>query len=107
MVEKSIIESINNYLQVLRDNGIENCYGVLYGSYANGRSHKWSDIDLIVVAPRFDGERKRQDSVMLWNLAADVDNRIEPIPCGLRQWEEDDSSAIIEIARREGVRITL
>ena len=34
-------------------------------------------------------------------------SRIEPIPCGLKQWEEDDASAIIEIARRNGIRITL
>jgi hypothetical protein len=31
-----------------------------------------------------------------------VDSRIEPIPCGSRQWREDDSSVIIETARKEG-----
>jgi len=30
---------------------------------------------------------------------------IQPIPCGEKQWAEDDSSAIIEMARREGERI--
>jgi hypothetical protein len=30
---------------------------------------------------------------------------IQPIPCGEKQWVEDDSSAVIEIARREGERI--
>jgi hypothetical protein len=39
---------------------------------------------------------------LLWRIAARVDSRIEPIPCGSRQWREDDSSAVIEIARREG-----
>jgi len=33
--------------------------------------------------------------------------RIEPIACGEREWLEDDSRAIIEIARREGEVITL
>ena len=41
----------------------------------------------------------------LWCLAARIDSRIEPIPCGEREWERDDSRAVIEIARREGVRV--
>jgi hypothetical protein len=44
---------------------------------------------------------------MLWRLAAQTDSRIEPIPCGERQWLEDDASAIIEIARREDETITI
>jgi len=43
----------------------------------------------------------------LWRIAARTDSRIEPIPVGERQYQEDDSSAIIEIARREGQMILL
>jgi hypothetical protein len=39
--------------------------------------------------------------------AARTDSRIEPVPVGQRQYEEDDSSAILEIARREGFVIPL
>lgn len=35
-----------------------------------------------------------------------ADNRIEPIPCGEREWETDQSRPILEIARREGIVIT-
>jgi hypothetical protein len=45
-------------------------------------------------------DRKKIDN--LWHITAQTDSRIEPIPCGEKQWQEDDSSAIIEIARREG-----
>jgi len=38
-------------------------------------------------------------------VAARTDSRIEPIPCGERQWIEDDVTPIIEIARREGVQV--
>ena len=51
---------------------------------------------------RFDGEISRADIGLLWRVAARTDSRIEPIPCGERQWLEDQSSALIEIARREG-----
>ena len=43
----------------------------------------------------------RQDIGLLWRVAARTDSRIEPIPCGMRQWHEG-SSPIAEVARREG-----
>jgi hypothetical protein len=39
--------------------------------------------------------------------ASRTDNRIEPIPVGEKQYKEDDSSLIIEVARREGQIIPL
>jgi hypothetical protein len=47
------------------------------------------------------------DIDQLWITAARTDNRIEPIPVGQRQFEEDDGSASIEIARREGQVISI
>jgi len=52
-----------------------------------------------------DGGIRRSDVNTLWRVAARTDTRIEPIACGERQWVEDDSSASIEIARREGQRV--
>jgi predicted nucleotidyltransferase len=75
---------------------------VVFGSQVSGRTDAFSDIDLLVVSPRFDGRRTRQDVDMLWRVAARTDSRIEPIAVGLQQFEEDDSSAIVEVARREG-----
>jgi len=37
-----------------------------------------------------------------WRVAARTDIRIEPIPVGQQKYLTDDSSAILEIARREG-----
>ncbi len=105
MVSEEVMTSVRDYLSTLPSRGIDVSFGVLYGSYVTGFPHKWSDIDLIVVAPRFDVTRERGDVDTLWRVAARTDTRIEPIPCGERQWYEDDSSAIIEIARREGVKI--
>lgn len=105
MVDESIVTAVQRYLQAVHDHGIEVRFGIVFGSHATGNTHEWSDIDLIVVSPRFDGKRNRQDVDLLWCLSARTDSRIEPIPCGECQWHEDDSSAIIEIARREGTRI--
>jgi predicted nucleotidyltransferase len=92
-------------MHAVEDAGIPVSFVVLYGSQAHGNPHQWSDIDLIVVSPRFDGHRLREDIGTLWYAAAQTDSRIEPIACGLKQWTDDTSSAIIEIARREGQRI--
>lgn len=105
MAEQNVIENIQKYMQRLEKEGLPVAFTVLYGSHARGDSHKWSDVDLIVVSPRFDDMRAEEDINTLWYLAAMVDNRIEPTPCGLEQWDQDDESAIIEIARREGRKI--
>lgn len=78
-----------------------------FGSQVIGNAHTWSDMDLLVVSPYFDEKRTRADINLLWRIAARTDNRIEPIPVGQRQFVEDDSSAIIEIARREEQVISL
>ena len=107
MAEESVINSVKKYLRLLTQRGIPVQYGVLFGSWAKGYPHEWSDIDLLVVSSRFDGERRREDINLLWRTAARTDNRIEPVPVGRIQYESDAGSPIIEIARREGLVITL
>ena len=107
MVEESVVSAVKKYLRVLTQRGIPVQYGVLFGSWAKGRPGQWSDIDLLVVSSRFDGERRREDIDLLWRTAAHTDNRIEPIPVGRFQYEKDDGNPILEVARREGVLITI
>ena len=106
MVAESVVSSVRRYLSFVRENGVPVTFGVIFGSQASGKADEWSDIDLIVVSPRFDHERRRDDAILLGRFAARTDTRLEPIPCGERQWEEDDSTPIIEIARRTGERVT-
>jgi predicted nucleotidyltransferase len=105
MVNRDIVELLRRYARALAKHGVTVPFVVVFGSQATGRTHEWSDIDLLVVSPLFDRPRRLKDTLLLWEVAADIDSRIEPIACGERQWTDDDSSAIIEIARREGERI--
>ena len=109
MVKETVLEVIRNYLQAVNEAGLQTERAILYGSWARDEAREESDIDLIVISPEFD---KRYDSTLidlLWKLTALVPQawRIEPIACGEREWLEDDSRAIIEIARREGEVIML
>jgi uncharacterized protein len=107
MVDQSITTAAKDYLRALQTQGVSVCFGVIFGSWARGAARQWSDIDLIVVSPQFDNMTSRRYVDLLWRQAARVDSRIEPIACGQRQWEEDDASIILDVARREGERITV
>jgi len=107
MVNKAVVKVVKKYLRAVSKRGIPVKAGVVFGSYATGKIHKWSDIDLIVVSSHFDKHYKRRDIDLLWHIAADVDSRIEPIAVGEKQYKEDNSSWIIAVARREGQIISL
>ncbi|MBE3098311.1 MAG: nucleotidyltransferase domain-containing protein [Planctomycetes bacterium] len=107
MADDMVTGLIRQYLRNLREAGIHATSGVLFGSFARGNARDWSDIDLVVVSPRFDLPYELADVETLWVVAGRTDSRIEPIPCGEHQWLEDNGSEIIELARREGRRIAL
>ena len=102
MVDESIVAVVVRYLNTLREKGIPVQFGVIYGSQATGGAHKWSDIDLLVVSPKFDTKYRRDVVNTLWRTAAHIDSRIEPIPVGLLRYENDGGSPLLTIARREG-----
>ena len=102
MVDPSIIDSVKKYMAQLTALGIHPEKAVLFGSFVAGKADEFSDIDLVVIAPEFDGNRQVQLIKNLWK-ATSADNRIEPIPCGKEEWENDHSRPILEIARNEGV----
>lgn len=104
MVESTIISAIRCYVLALSTFGIHTNRLVLFGSFARGDADEYSDINLVVIAPEFDGPRELTLVEKLWRATV-TDSRIEPIPCGEREWETDGSRPILEIARREGVII--
>jgi predicted nucleotidyltransferase len=107
MADRKIVKSIKNYLKAVNQKGIPVKYGVLFGSYAKGHEHEWSDIDLLVVSSRYDKKWTYKDWAKLWYIAAKTDYRIEPIPVGEKQFKFGKDSIIIEIARKEGQIIPL
>jgi len=104
VVEDAIIETVRRYLGSLPGFGIHAKRAVLFGSFARGQGNELSDIDLVVIASEFDGPRDIALVKALWRATV-TDDRIEPIPCGEREWESGDGRPILEIARREGVVI--
>jgi predicted nucleotidyltransferase len=104
MVEQAVVENVRRYLASLANLGIHSRRAVLFGSFARGDADRDSDIDLVVIAPEFDGRCDASLVKALWRATA-ADDRIEPIPCGEKEWESGDGRPILEIARREGMVI--
>lgn len=52
---------------------------ILYGSYIHGSPHDWSDIDLAVISPDFEGVRMPKRQETLADLMASSDWRLSPI----------------------------
>ena len=102
-----VVNSVRKYLRVLQLMGVHAERAILFGSYAKGTQHEWSDIDLLVVAPEFDGDYTNDQIVKLWHATLDSDIRIEPVPCGVCEWESGKGEMIIDIARHEGIEIAL
>lgn len=107
MAEEPVVTAVRRYLAALPRWGIHARRGILFGSCARNAAHEFSDIDLVVIAPEFDQPHTISDVEQLWRATKDGDNRIEPIPCGEQEWERGTDRPIIEIARREGVTISV
>ena len=106
MVESEVTAALRRYIEALDSCGFHASRLVVFGSFAREDAHEFSDIDLIVITPEFDGARERALVEKMWQATMSADNRIEPIPCGEREWETDQGRPILEIARREGIVIT-
>ncbi len=53
--QKSAIERVKNFASEVMQSGVKLNRVILYGSYANGKPHTWSDIDVALVADEFTG----------------------------------------------------
>ncbi len=67
-------EIINKLREFKKQNKIEKLY--LFGSAASGKTHRYSDIDLIVVSRKFSGKgilKRSPKLYMRWNMKYPVD----------------------------------
>jgi len=99
--------AVRRYLQAVERHGLVVRAGIVFGSWVRGTADQWSDIDVLVISPRFDDPVSPGEVHLLWRVAARTDSRIEPVACGERQWADDDATPLIEAARREGHRVAL
>ena len=70
---------IDKYISLLKENKISVKDAYLFGSYAKGNSHEWSDIDIAIISDSFEGKRiKDRDKIR--RLTLSVSSSLEVLP---------------------------
>ncbi len=98
MDKKAVLEIIQKFGQALLDGGVRASKIVLYGSYARGDWHQWSDIDLVVVSKDFTDMGYWQRIDALTEAIFKVHEPIEAVAMTPEEWERGDSM-IVQFAR--------
>jgi len=78
-ISAKLIEKIKLFVKELESENLNISQVFLFGSYANNKANKWSDIDLAVVSDDFTGNRMI-DYDRFVNAILKVDRSFEPIP---------------------------
>ena len=55
LTRNAVIQTVRNYAHEIELHGIHLQTVILYGSFAKGTQHEWSDIDVALVADEFEG----------------------------------------------------
>jgi predicted nucleotidyltransferase len=100
---KKVITQVKEYKKILQADKLPVKDVYVFGSYAKGNQHKWSDIDVCVVSPRFKNA---------WNaltyLRRKVPNGlewlIEPVGFSPKDFNDKYSTLIYEI-KTYGVKV--
>ena len=102
-IPKKIEKNINIYIDMLKDDKIPIKKVILFGSSAKGKRHKWSDIDLCIISPKF----KNQFDAMRYLLLKtyDLNASIEPHPYHPKDFVNEDP--LVWEIKKTGIEIPL
>lgn len=101
-VPREISPLVWGFLLLLKKKGVKIKSAYLFGSWAKGTQHRWSDIDLAIFSPEFTGWRKTSK---LMNKALGLDFcRIEPHGLLPKDFK-DKTNPLVDEIRKYGVKV--
>lgn len=106
MVNREIEQVISRFIKTLSAKGVHIEKVILYGSFASGKSHEGSDIDIAVISPDF-GKDRFEEGKSLHQIAWRVDPRIEPVPISSKAYNTDTWLPLIHELHAKGIEIPL
>lgn len=103
-VSKEVKKEIKDYVTILQRDKLPIQKIILFGSYAKGTEHEWSDIDLCIISPKF---KNAWDALgYLWQKREkNFGLTIEPIGFSPKDFEDEDS--LIHEIKKTGIEINL
>lgn len=100
-IREEIKVIVDKFINILKQEmNIDKVY--LFGSYAKGDYNDDSDIDIAVISNDFDGD-VIEDTMKLMRLRRRVDNRIEPHPYKINEF--NNNNPFTEEIIKKGLRI--
>ena len=106
LTEEQLNNIIDNYISKLKQKiNIEQI--ILYGSYANGNAHEWSDIDLYIVSKDLpENELKGTNGFHLDCMVEKFDPRLEVIGINPNQLKDPIEKSFFKEVKTKGKLIS-
>lgn len=103
-IPKKVERIVNDYIDDLKKDKLPIKQAIIFGSYAKGRPHKWSDVDLCIVSPKF---KSSWDGLQyLWVKRTKLtDPHIEPIGYTPKDFRE--GSSLINEIKTHGIKLSV
>ncbi|MCK4553754.1 nucleotidyltransferase domain-containing protein [Candidatus Parcubacteria bacterium] len=104
-IPKRVEKKVKEYVDILKADNLPIKKVILYGSYAKGRQHKWSDIDVCIISPKFKDPFEALQYLSLKTIF-DMKYTIEPVGFSPRDFQDKYDSLINEI-KTTGIEISV
>lgn len=96
-IEQAIIDFVESLQKGIRVEAV-----VLYGSYALGSPDEWSDIDLAVISPDFEGLPMSRRQEMISRLTVHRYPRLSPIGYPSSEYHNPGAGSFLREIKRTG-----
>jgi len=103
-IPKNIVKVVKDYTQRLsKQEKLPISRVIIFGSQVKGRPHKWSDIDVCIISPRFKDALKAMQFLFIQRNKKEVLAGLEPV--GFTEKAFSQSSSLIEEIKNTGVEL--
>lgn len=106
MVQREIRKKLREFVKELKKHRIRINKVILYGSQVSGKAHEYSDIDVAIISPDF-GKNSYKEGSRLFEIASQIDSRIEPVPISKKSYENDTWIPLIYEIRKNGIELKI
>ena len=101
-IPASLKQTLQRYIEALEKGNFHIKSAFLFGSFAKGNQHEWSDVDIALVSDDFSGNRFL-DRQKIAHITLTIDHRLSPLPFNTRDFTEDD--LFVKEILETGIRI--
>jgi uncharacterized protein len=103
-IPKKIEKKISDYLRELKNDNLPIKEVILFGSFAKGKTHRYSDIDLCIISPKFNDPLEAMQYLWL-KRTSDSGITIEPIGFNPKDFKKD--TALNSEIKKTGIRLEI